>query len=215
MRALLRLWEGRRMNVHDVIDRADSGDVWTALGGAPLRHRRGKAFWRDGDSPNVSIDANRNVWFDHRDGVGGGVLDLIQVVLDCDRKGAVQWLASHQGVELDDNPMTPSEQREYAERRRWAEVEAEKLTQWHEDYLAGLRSKRNALWDRGREATALGYRLMTEGAHDSHLWAVVWRHCVDDLKGDQIDAEIERVRAMTPHQVIALRESLTGEKVAA
>jgi len=56
---------------------------------------------------------------------------------------------------------------------------------------------------------------MTEGAHDSHLWAVVWRHSVDDLKGDQIDAEIERVRAMTPHQVIALRESLTGEKVAA
>jgi hypothetical protein len=31
-------------------------EVWLALGGGPLRARRGKAFWRGGDSYSVSVD---------------------------------------------------------------------------------------------------------------------------------------------------------------
>ena len=204
------------MTPRDLIDRADIADVWRALGGPELRHGRGQAFWRGGSNYNVAIDEAEGVWYDHARGAYGGILDLIEIVLECDRRAAVRWLENHLNVTLDDNrTLTPSGRRQWAERRRWAKREAERLTEWREQYLADLRQDRNDLWDAGRGATALGYRLMTEGADDSPAWAVVWRHCLDDLEGDRIDCEIERVRAMHPREVIAFREALTGERVAA
>jgi hypothetical protein len=43
-------------------------DAWAALGGGPLRGKRGKAFWRGGDRYSVALDPEKGAWFDHRDG---------------------------------------------------------------------------------------------------------------------------------------------------
>ncbi len=203
------------MTVTEMIDQADITAVWTALGGAPLRHGRGKGFWRDGDGYNVKLDRDQCVWFDHRDGIGGGVIGLIRHVLDCQPKDAVVWLAGHEGVELDDEKLTVEERRAWAERQRWARAEGEKLAEWRDEHVAALKARRNDLWCSGREAMRLGHELLIGGAHDSLLWDVVWKHCTDDLHGDEINAEIERVLAMSWREIWHLRQSLSKEKVTA
>jgi len=79
-------------------------EVWHALGGGEIRHGRGQAFWRGGDGWSASIDDNRGLWFDHRDCVGGGILDLIQHVRGGTRVEALQWLGTLAGVRLDHLP---------------------------------------------------------------------------------------------------------------
>ncbi|HKD07679.1 MAG TPA: hypothetical protein VKB79_17395 [Bryobacteraceae bacterium] len=75
-------------------------EVWRMLGGPPLRHGRGRAFWRDGNGLNVAIDDEKGVWMDHADGVGGGILDLISRVRGGSRSDALRWLADASGVTL-------------------------------------------------------------------------------------------------------------------
>ena len=41
------------------------------------------AFWRGDNNPSVSIDHNKNVWYDHGTGEGGSVLDLVMRVEGC------------------------------------------------------------------------------------------------------------------------------------
>ena len=52
--------------------------AWTKLGGGPLRGKRGKAFWRGGDGYSIALDLEKDTWFDHRDGHGGGVRALVR-----------------------------------------------------------------------------------------------------------------------------------------
>ena len=54
----------------EILNRAAIFDVWRALGGGPLRHWRGRVFWRNGDSDNVVLDDDRGVWYDHAHGAG-------------------------------------------------------------------------------------------------------------------------------------------------
>ena len=54
-------------------------EVIAALGGPELRHGRVRAWWRDGNGLNVSVDGEQ--WFDHVANEGGGPLQLAQVVL--------------------------------------------------------------------------------------------------------------------------------------
>lgn len=42
------------------------------------------AFWRGDNNPSVSIDHNKNVWYDHGTGEGGSVLDLVMKIEGCD-----------------------------------------------------------------------------------------------------------------------------------
>ena len=204
------------MTPTEIIDRASIGDVWQALGGPELRHARGIAWWRSGDGRNISVDEARGIWYDHSRGEGGGLLHLVQQVLGCDRRGALQWLADHVGVELDDHKrLSASERREYAERRRRAEAAAEEFADWREEYLDNLTRQRNVLWDSGRRACALGLRLLREGADDSPSWPFVWRHALDDLEGDAVDAELERIKALNPREFIAFRAEVEGRKAAA
>jgi hypothetical protein len=85
--------------------RASILDVWSALGGAPLRHGRGVAFWRKvADGYNVSLDARQNLWHDFVTGEGGDVIALVETVRGCDFKQALQWLADHVGVNLSPVP---------------------------------------------------------------------------------------------------------------
>ncbi|WP_321470106.1 hypothetical protein [uncultured Paludibaculum sp.] len=84
----------------ELVSAASIKAVWCALGGAPLRHGRGRAFWRDGDGYNVSLNNEKGAWHDFATGEGGGILDLIQRVQGGTRKAAAEWLADTLGTQL-------------------------------------------------------------------------------------------------------------------
>ncbi|MBI4906593.1 MAG: hypothetical protein HY820_23390 [Acidobacteria bacterium] len=94
-------------------------DVWRDLGGGELRGNRGRAFWRDGDGYNVSIDPDRQVWYDHARAEGGGFLELAAVALGS-KAAAVQWIAVMYGEALDPTEAQKVGQ-ELAQRRQIAE----------------------------------------------------------------------------------------------
>ncbi len=117
-------------------------DAWVALGGGPLRHRRGTAFWRHGDGFNVSLSDQKGCWHDFVTGEGGGVLDLVQKVRDCDRKGALRWLADFAGVPLDSKPLTAAQKRDYARARRGAKPLARAALWWWQAWLSELEDRK-------------------------------------------------------------------------
>jgi hypothetical protein len=88
------------------------------MGGGELRRGRGRAWWRDGDGWNVALDDRRGCWYDHRDGIGGGVLDLVVHVRGGTRQDALRWLADLTGVALDGRPPDRISAREFAEAGR-------------------------------------------------------------------------------------------------
>src|SRR5262245_1949825 len=96
-----------KRQIAEIRNRADIRDVWAALGGGELRHGRGRAFWREGDGYNVSVDAGKGVWFDFVANVGGDVFALVQVVQGCDFKQALAWLAEFTGVALNGSRESP------------------------------------------------------------------------------------------------------------
>jgi hypothetical protein len=93
---MLSLLEKRDLS--ELKSRADIRDVWAALGGAPLRHGRGRAFWRDGHNYSVSVDAVRGLWHDFVSSQGGDSLELVRVVRGCGFREALGWLADFAGV---------------------------------------------------------------------------------------------------------------------
>ena len=89
------------MNAADILARVRITDLWQGLGGGPLRHGRGRAFWRDGDGYHVSLSNPKGTWFDHARGEGGGILDLIVMVRGSSRADALAWLADYAGLPLE------------------------------------------------------------------------------------------------------------------
>jgi putative DNA primase/helicase len=83
--------------------------VVRALGGPEPHGGRLRAWWRDGDGPNVSICPERGQWFDHARGEGGGVLSLVKTVMLTDDAGALRWLT--EGGFLEDRPMATKARR--------------------------------------------------------------------------------------------------------
>jgi len=123
------------MTAVDIIAATTITATWVGLGGDLPRHGRARAFYRNGDNPQaVSFDDREGTWFDHRDHFGGGILDLVQHVLGCDRGSAVRWLANFTGLPLDNHTFTPSERREYAQRR----AQAQQLAREVSDFERGL-----------------------------------------------------------------------------
>jgi len=102
----------------DIIAGVKISKVWEALGGAPLRSRRGAAFWRGGDGPSVSIDDAKGTWFDHAANEGGGVLDLVGRVRGGDRQESLRWLAAFAGVALDDRVVSIDDRKAWGAERR-------------------------------------------------------------------------------------------------
>jgi len=94
-------------------------NVWVALGGDIPKHGRARAFYRKGDNQQaVVLDNQKRCWFDHRDHIGGGVLDLIQHVRGCDRAGALRWLSSFTGIPLADKSFTDRQVSRHERRAR-------------------------------------------------------------------------------------------------
>jgi hypothetical protein len=114
------------MNAAAIVAARSVTTVWLALGGDAPRRGRARAFYRDGNNPQaVSLNEAKGCWYDHRDGVGGGVLDLIQHVRGCDRGAALRWLADLNGMPIDDRSFTVAEQRQCGRQR----VKADRLAQ--------------------------------------------------------------------------------------
>ena len=207
------------MKPRELIARASILDVWHALGGGPLRHARGTAFWRDGAGWNIAVSEAKGVWFDHVESTGGGVLALIETVLGCDRRAAVRWLAGHLGVTLDnDRPLTREEKRRYAQCRSHAQSAARDLTEWRRRLLRELQDERNRLFLSEHMVSAVARTLLAPeggGEDDEGTWAEVWRCAPDDLKADAIDCEIQRIENAPPAELIAMRRaSELGRQVA-
>jgi hypothetical protein len=105
------------MTAAQLIEQSSITHVWRVLGGGDLRRGRGRAWWRRGDGWSVSLDEEHGRWFDHRDGIGGGVLDLVAHVRSGTLGDALRWLAEMRGVTLDGNKRLSRE-----ERRRFAQA---------------------------------------------------------------------------------------------
>lgn len=139
-------------------------EVFRGLGG-DLRHRRGRAFWRDGGGLNVSLDDNRGVWHDFVTNEGGGVLDLVVRARGGTRRDALHWVAEFAGVPLEDKALSSAERAEWAKERRELEQNLPDARYWQrsavnmaDDLLNGLKA---ALFDPTQEQPETGeiYRL--------------------------------------------------------
>jgi hypothetical protein len=117
------------------------------LGGGPLRGGRGRAFWRNGDGFNVSLDQRNNRWFDHAGGFGGGTLRLVEVALGVDWREALAWLADNFGISVG-AARTPQERREYARRREQAWNLASALVAQRDATIEAIRAKERQHLDR-------------------------------------------------------------------
>src|SRR5216684_3790947 len=148
------------MTAADIIGATTITQVWVAQGGDPPKHGRARAFFRNGDNPQaVSLNDAKGCWYDHRDGVGGGVLDLIQHVLGCDRRLALRWLADFTGLPLEDRPLTPMARREDARRR----AQVQQLAREVGDFERGLEL---FLQRRQKNAAAVTSWLLSIGVDD-------------------------------------------------
>jgi len=199
---------GGGMTARDLLDRASITDVWRALGGGELRLGRGRAWWRDGDSYSVSLNQDKNVFFDFVAGKGGGILDLVRTVNGCDRRDALRWLADDRGVSLDnDRPLTREEKRRYVQRRSHVESKARNLTKWRRDILRRLRGDRNRLYESENSASAVARALLAtgDGSGDEDAWRDIWQHAHDGLRADAIDRQIRRLESASPGEFLELQ----------
>lgn len=122
---------GVAMTAAELVEQVKITEVWALLGGGKIIRNRARAFWRGGDGLSVSVHAGRNAWYDHRDNVGGGVLDLIATVRQCGKAEAAAWLAGQTGASLDGLRADPQEKREYAQFMR----DLPKAKLWRRAYI--------------------------------------------------------------------------------
>jgi hypothetical protein len=73
--------------------------VARALLGEPNKRLSTRLELRFGRHGSVSVDLKRGVWFDHENGLGGGVLDMIHQHLSLDASEAAAWIEDLLGVE--------------------------------------------------------------------------------------------------------------------
>lgn len=120
--------------------------VWERLGGGEIRHGRGRAFWRNGDGWNVSIDLEHNRWLHFPTQAGGGPLQLVEVALPADRRGALNWLQAEGFIEPR-RQLTPEEKRQYAQTLADAKAQARLALAWLTERLFELDLAKTAAVD--------------------------------------------------------------------
>jgi hypothetical protein len=152
------------MNAANIIAASSITAAWCALGGdRPTKFGRARAFYRDGDnSQAVSLNEAKGCWYDHRDNVGGGVLDLIQRVLGCSRIKALRWLSEFTGIPLEDRKFSPAERRRYGRSLARAEQLARDVADFEHGLELFLRYRANQL-------RAVTHALLAFGAEPGDL----------------------------------------------
>lgn len=116
--------------------------VWRALGGPEPRRGRAPAWWRRSRDPNVSINAARNVFYDHVQNRGGGVVALVETVLNFSRAEALAWL-ERQGF-IESRTLTHEQRREHAWRRGKANSLALDIARWRDALTVELNARKLA-----------------------------------------------------------------------
>src|SRR5215469_484411 len=135
------------MTAAQLVEQTSITQVLALLGGGEIRRGRMQAFYRKGaDGWSVSIDAERGRWYDHRDNVGGGILDLIVHVRGGRRGEAARWLADMRGLTLDNAPLSAEDKWRYAQARERAPELSESAEMWWRARISELeRLKGDAL----------------------------------------------------------------------
>jgi hypothetical protein len=136
------------MTAVEVVRRVRISQVWHMLGGGEIRRHHSQAFWRNGDGLNVALNDDEGIWFDYRDNVGGGILDLIAHVQGGSRSRALKWLADRLCLPLNGPKLSPDERKRYAKAQKQAPVLARAATLWHAERLAELDELKRAALER-------------------------------------------------------------------
>ena len=202
------------MTAGELIDGADIRQVWAGLGGEPLRRNRGCSFWRGSTSCSVSIAHGKNTFFDFGPHEGGGILRLVKVARNCDKAGAFEWLANFHGVSLDSRPLSIDQRREWRRKRRAAEKKAAELVQWREALLGELRQRRDDIWRCVLAAERFGRQFVNEPGRDD-LWDFCFTCLAEEPEGERLDRWVERIEAMGPAELVALRRRITARQAVA
>ena len=160
------------------------------------------ANWRDGDGFTVSIDPAQGLFYDHRDGKGGDVFDLVALNLGCGFRDSLTWLADFYGIELANQ--TP----QAVQRLHRVRNAATELAEWRWCYAQFLRAVRNRIWSGcrrvGRWADAQA------GFTEDPGWSKFAQAPEKFRLADGIDQYIARLEQLPAADLIALRNRLEG-----
>lgn len=179
-------------------------EVWVGLGGDVPKHGRARAFYRDGDNRQaVSLNDAKACWYDHRDQTGGGVLDLVQRTLGCNRRGALCWLADFNGLPLRDRPLTGAERRAYALARQ----ETAQLVAWKERLIEVLKWERRR-WYRVYHSARV--HLLQHGLESTLGDAMAALYNVAENEADRLRSDIEILTAADYRELLLIFRELTG-----
>ncbi len=188
----------------EVISRTDLRDIVRELGGPEIVNGRCAAWYRDGKSKrSLSIDAQR--WYDHGTQRGGGVLDLIQLVLGCTRRNAAEWLAAFYGLSL--GARTPKEIRKWRRRKVETDGAVDDLAEWRAGRIQALMVERNRCYANERVAEAEANRLIGEGRSldEEYLWALVNSQVIDRGRGRDSETQLNELEALPPADLALMR----------
>jgi hypothetical protein len=189
-----------------LIERSDIFAVWQALGGGELRHKRGRAFWRDGEHWNVALYRETQSWHDYVAGEGGGILKLIETALDCSRRQAWRWLAHHHGVKLD-RPSRAQAANERLRRSRVAAAAAH-LERLKAQIAGFVRAVRNSIWSDCRFLES--WETAQQDFSDDPRWLEVARLSERRRLADGLDSYLKKLEGMDALALIELRNRLSG-----
>jgi len=129
------------MTAADIVRSTTITAVWVGLGGDPPVHNRARAFYRNGDNPEaVLLNDAKGRWFDYRDNIGGGVLDLVQMVRGGTRQEALRWVAAFIGIDMEEKSLSPHKRRVFAWLKSDAEDLARECAWWMGAYSVALES---------------------------------------------------------------------------
>jgi hypothetical protein len=154
--------------------------------------------WRESKSQrSVTVDDRIGCWYDHGAQEGGGIVALVEKVLNCDRRQAVDWLRQRYGLAKPDPGMR--------QRREQARSEGENLVKFINRLRETVFEIRNSIltdWHVA-EWAARG----PDRAGD--LPASEWRRLRQRLKlADGIDDYLRHVEQLSAVELIALRNRL-------
>jgi hypothetical protein len=107
-----------RNDATTILESVQLTQIWRILGGGEIRRGRSRAFWRNGDGWNVSLDDKKGSWCDYARGERGGIIDLVIKIHGGSRQDALRWVASIAGIEISDRRLSASERVAWAEDRR-------------------------------------------------------------------------------------------------
>lgn len=114
------------------------------------------------------------------------------------------------GVRLADaRPLSASEKSQWAEQRRRAERAADDLVEWRTGKLLELRRERNRFYRSEATVSAAARVLLANpGANDEAAWDAIWSAAQDDLRGDVLQDDVERLADLKPGELAACRARL-------